>query len=100
MKVQIFRQACCAADDQVGPLDAEYEIEDNEPLSALVRLIDASKFLQFSSTHNRITGEIGGKSIVEMFPPGGKPPVFHANPSESVASVIASQTLHFYFRSI
>jgi hypothetical protein len=100
MKVRVFRQACCAADDQVGPLDAEYEIQDNKPLSYLIELISASRFLQFSSTHNQISGEIAGKSIVEMYPHGGTPPVFHANPNEPVSSVIGTQTLHFHFRTV
>jgi hypothetical protein len=100
MKIQVFRQACCAADDQIGPLEAEYEIQDSKPLSDLIDLISVSGFLQFSSTHNHICGEIAGKSIVEMYPHGGKRPVFHANPNESVSSLIGNQALYFRFHNV
>lgn len=46
MRIQVTRQACCAADDQVGPLNATYVCEASAPMSKLIQEIVASGFLQ------------------------------------------------------
>ena len=96
--VRVIRQACCAADDQVGPLEAHFLVEQGQPLSVLVERIAASRFLQFSSTHDRISGEVNGRDIVKMPAPGGGPAVYHVDPGTPVALVIGEQALFFGFR--
>ena len=76
MKIRVARQACCAADDQVGPLDTVYRVEANASLSDLIKEIAQSGFLHFSSTHDRITGEFDGKRLVEVCAPGCPTPKF------------------------
>ena len=97
VKVQVHRQACCAADDQLGPLTADYSIAPDAPLSELIEQIRASCFLQFSSTHTCITGEANGRLLVEVFSAEGPPPAFHVSPSLPVGSAIGGHTLHFRF---
>jgi hypothetical protein len=67
MKITVHRQACCSQDDQCGPLEAEYVIEADATFSSLIEIIIKSGFLQFSSTHNRISGEADNKRLVEIF---------------------------------
>ena len=100
MKIRVIRQACCAADDQVGPLDAEYVLADTATLAELADQIRTSRFLQFSSTHNRISGEIGGLCVLTMFPADGPPTEFHVSPDALVCDVVGNRTLFFYFRHV
>lgn len=100
MRIQVTRQACCAADDQVGPLDATYVCEPSAPLSKLIQEIVASGFLQFSSTHDRITGEVDGKRIVVVGVPGGPAPQFFVDQTELVGHVVGQRTLDFRFRHV
>lgn len=60
MEVRVIREACCAADDQLGPLEAVYRLEDGATISDLLEQIRSSRFLQFSSTHDRLSGEVDG----------------------------------------
>jgi protein-tyrosine phosphatase len=98
MNVRVTREACCAADDQLGPLDAEYVVEGDSPFSDLIAQIRASGFLQFSPTRDRITGAVGGRLLVEVHPLGGPAPEFHIDASASVRAVLGEQTLCFRFR--
>jgi hypothetical protein len=103
MKITVLRQACCSQDDQAGPLEAEYNIETDTTFSALVQEIVKSSFLQFSSTHNRITGEVDGKEIVEVFSPYGanvRQPEFKVTPSTPVVDLLSGKILSFHFRHI
>lgn len=99
MEIRVIRQACCAADDQMGPLEAVYAVADDATLAQLVARIQASKFLQFSSTHNRLSGEVQGAGVVEVFAGGGAPE-FHVGPAAAVDSVIGRHTLDFCFRHL
>ena len=100
MKVRVLREACCAADDQLGPLDAQFDLSEHSTFGELVAQISAARFLQFSSTHNRISGEIDDVCVVEMFPTEGSPPLFHVDPSASIGSVVGNRTLFFRFRHV
>lgn len=100
MNVTVFREGCCAADDQAGPLEATFDLRDDATLSELVERIRASRFLQFSSTHNRISGEIDDVPLVEIFAPEGPEPVFHVSLGAAVSDVIGNRTLHFCFRHV
>lgn len=100
MIIQVIREACCAADDQLGPLDASYEITPETSLSELVERIVQSRFLQFSSTHHSLCGESNGRLLVEVHAPGGPAPIFHAPASERVSELIGENTLIFDFRHV
>lgn len=100
MHTKVTRQACCSADDQIGPLDAQYVLDDNATIADLVERIRESRFLQFSSTHNRLSGEVEGVCLVEMFAGWGRAPQFHVSPQATVDSVIGRRTLDFCFRHI
>lgn len=98
MQVKVLRQACCAADDQLGPLDAVFTVDEAASLAELVERIRAARFLQFSATHDRLFGEVGERCLVEVCAPGGPAPVFHADPAVPVRALIGPQTLFFNFR--
>ncbi len=100
MNIQVIREACCAADDQLGPLDASYEITPETSLAELVERIVQSRFLQFSSTHHHLCGESNGRLLVEVHAPGGPPPTFHVPASERVSALIGEQPLFFDFRHV
>lgn len=97
MDIKVTRQACCAADDQAGPLEAAYAVEEDSTIADLVERIRASRFLQFSSTHNRLFGEVEGVCLVEVLA-GRAMPEFHVSPVATVGSVIGRRTLDFCFR--
>ena len=112
MKIAVHRQACCSQDDQLGPLEAEYVIEADATFSSLIEKIIRSGFLQFSSTHNRISGEVDNKWLVEIFAPDRAPfspdpiepeakqPEFNVNPDERAVDVLSGQILSFRFRHV
>ena len=103
MKITVHRQACCSQDDQVGPLEAEFSIDADTTFSSLIQEIVKSGFLQFSSTHNRITGDVEGKGLVEVFSPysaNPKPPEFKENPSASAVELLGEKVLSFHFRHV
>ena len=54
MNVKITRQACCAQDDQLGPLTLNLELPESSTIQDLAKSLGESGFLQFSSTHNLI----------------------------------------------
>lgn len=61
MNIVVTREACCAQDDQLGPLTLNLELSDSVSIQELAKIIGESGFLQFSGTHNIITvftGEI------------------------------------------
>lgn len=97
MDIQVTRQACCSADDQAGPLQAVYSVDEHCTLADLVERIRVSKFLQFSSTHNRLSGLVQGACVVEVLAGWGSKPEFHVDPAASVGSVIGLHTLDFCF---
>lgn len=98
MQINVLRQACCSADDQTNKLQAIYEIDSKATLEALLRKICESDFLQYSSTHDRLSVEIDGRQIAEVFP--SSPPNWVANiePETPVKWLVGDRTLHFVFR--
>lgn len=100
LRITVTRQACCAADDQMGPLEAVYNLAQDATLAELLERIQASRFLQFSSTHNRLSGEVDGVCVVKVFAGWGRRPQFHADPKAPVGAVIGPRTLDFCFRHV
>lgn len=97
VRVHVTREACCAADDQVGPLDAVFELEAEATLATLVARIAGSGFLQFSSTHTCLTGEVGGVALVAVTNDGAAPR-FSVDPQAQLVDVLRGRVLHFGFR--
>ncbi|WP_129212775.1 hypothetical protein [Crenobacter cavernae] len=103
MKITVYRQACCSQDDQLGPLEAEYNIGADTTFSSLIQDVVKSNFLQFSSSHNRITGEIDGKEMVVVFCQhitNNRQPEFKISPSTSAIDLLNDKKLSFYFRHV
>lgn len=98
MKINVIRQACCAADDQINRLDAVYEVDGNTTIEVLIRKICSSNFLQYSSTHNRLSAEVDGRQVAEIYASGDPTWTLGVLPTEPVASAIGDNTLHFVFR--
>ena len=98
MKINVIRQACCGADDQVNRLDAIYEVDDDTTLGALLKKICSSNFLQYSSTHNRLIAEAAGRQIAEVSCSGDPTWNLEASPTEPAATAIGKNTLRFFFR--
>lgn len=103
MKITVHRQACCSQDDQIGELEAEFSIAPDATISSLVEEIVKSGFLQFSSSHNRITGEVEDKALVDVFSPHSvnpKQPEFKVNPRATVVELLGENILSFRFRHV
>ncbi|MBJ2157528.1 hypothetical protein [Variovorax sp. IB41] len=69
MKIEVHRQACCAQDDQMGPLARTFELPDRCSIEDLVNAVVASRFLQYSSTHTALHCRIAGKEVAVVFSP-------------------------------
>lgn len=54
MKIEVRRQACCAQDDQLGPLVMFIDVSHSTRVWELAKKIGESGFLQFSGTHSLI----------------------------------------------
>ncbi|RYH50062.1 MAG: hypothetical protein EON54_15790 [Alcaligenaceae bacterium] len=69
MKFQVTREACCSQDDQLGPLAFVYELSADATLQDLTEAVIRSGFLQFTSTHSVMVGELGDDGLVRLFRP-------------------------------
>jgi len=67
--VRVLREACCAQDDQLGPLEATYEVRPNATLREFVASVVDSGFLQYSASHTSMVGFVEGKEFVRVFSP-------------------------------
>lgn len=67
MKVRILREACCAQDDQLGPLEAIYEMADGSSVKELVDAIEKSGFPQYSSSHLAMVGKANTAALFQVF---------------------------------
>lgn len=100
MKVRVLREACCAQDDQVGPLDANFEVPADGGFGDLVAQIQKSRFLQYSASHVILQGEVAGAPVVKIFSPyyaNNKPAEFYASAGQTVSSVLGANALEFRF---
>lgn len=69
MKFHVTREACCSQDDQLGPLAVAYKLSADATLQELTDAVIRSGFLQFSSTHSVMVGEVGNDGMVRVFSP-------------------------------
>lgn len=98
MRIEIFRQACCAADDQSGKLETVYEVNSGTTLEALIQKICLSDFLQYSSTNDRLSVEVDGRKLAEVNASGDTIWSPDVSPSTPVGLAIGRRGLHFVFR--
>lgn len=66
MKILIERDACCGADDQIGPLALSTEMAPDSSLEEFVQRIRETGFLQYTATHHTIFGEAAGQTLVSI----------------------------------
>jgi hypothetical protein len=100
MKITVFREACCSQDDQVGPLEAAYDVEPNESFASLIQRVIQSSFLQFTSSHSGMTGAVDGTDVVELFSVYDEKAgqiEFKVNPNAPIAELLNGNALSFYF---
>ena len=93
MKIEVHRQACCAQDDQMGPLARTFELPERCSLESLVNAVVASRFLQYSSTHTALHCRIAGKEVAVVFSPDEVPargPFFVVPPDTAVQRIAAT----------
>jgi len=103
MKIVVRREACCFQDDQIGPLESEFCVDDGATFASFIDEVVASGFLQYSSTHNHLTGEADGRALVEVFAPAGtrsRPSEFKVDADARVADLLDGRGLFFRFRHV
>lgn len=100
MQVRVLREACCAQDDQMGPLEAIYDVLPDATFKELVTMIVESRFLQYSASHITLQGEVGGIPVVRVFSSyytGHRETEFIATASHQVAGIVGTSPLQFRF---
>lgn len=97
--MEILREACCGADDQLGPLTMDVEIDGKAPLCSLIDLIIESGFLQYSSTRTSLIGYAGGLPVVRVHSHyySKEEPQFLVNPNTPVQEIVAIGPIDFRF---
>lgn len=100
MKFHVTREACCSQDDQLGPLAFNYELKADATLQDLTEAVIRSGFLQFTSTHSVMVGEVGNDALVRVFGPHSGPPQgpqYLKAADVPVRNLISPDRLHFRF---
>lgn len=100
MKLTIEREACCAADDQLGPLSMTLDVPASTPLADLAERIRETRFLQFSSTHRTLHAACRSGPLwsIDDAVEGDGRLVFVADPRATVERSIPDGCLGFRFR--
>lgn len=102
MKIMVVRQACCAQDDQIGPLEAEYDVDKKCRLDEFLDAVERSGFLQFSSTHARMSCRIGGRKVGTVFGSGylvRRKPVHAIDPATLIRDIPSDGAVEFVFEN-
>jgi hypothetical protein len=100
VRVRVLREACCAQDDQLGPLDATYDVRSGATIDDLVSAIVGSRFLQYSSSHTSLVGSVRGRPFVRVFSSHyepGRVSEFLVPSTELVATVVGDHPIEFRF---
>ncbi|RYE60511.1 MAG: hypothetical protein EOP20_02335, partial [Hyphomicrobiales bacterium] len=100
MKIMVMRQACCFQDDQIGPLEAEYDVDEKCRLDEFLEAVERSGFLQFSSTHARMSCRIGGRKVATVFGPSylvRRKPVHAIDPASLICNIPSKGAIEFAF---
>ena len=99
MKIAVEREACCAADDQAGPLEMTVDIPTSATLHSLAEQIRKSGFLQYSASHHTIFGATAGRrllSISSQYHSDGKV-VYFTDQAKTVQELLPDGRLRFTF---
>ncbi len=102
MKIMVRRQACCSQDDQIGPLEATYDVDERCRLDEFLDAVEASGFLQFSSTHAAMSCLFAGREVARVFRPlylVRRKPAFTIEPATLVRSIPTRGFVEFIFNS-
>lgn len=97
MKMNVTRQAVCAADDQLNELDMTVDVYRETTLADCVARIQGAHFLQFSSTQSGVTGYLDGRAVVRLF--ATRPAEYLVAPDFRVAGTAVVASLSFNFES-
>jgi hypothetical protein len=100
VRVRVLREACCAQDDQLGPLEATYEVPHGGTMGDLVLAIVESSFLQYSASHTSLVGFVGERQFVRVFSSHyapGREPEFVMPSTHLVTTVVGNQPMEFRF---
>ena len=100
MQVRVLRAACCVQDDQLGPLEASYEVPHDATIGDLVLSIVKSRFLQYSPSHTSLVGFVGEEQFIRMFSSyylPGREPEFAWPSATLVTTVVGNQPIEFRF---
>ena len=100
MRVTVLRDACCAQDDQLGPLEAIYEIEQATTIGELVAVVVGSRFLQYSGSHVSLVAFAGDRPLARVFSAYHAPdrsPEFNVPATSLVTDLVGNQAVHFRF---
>ncbi|MRW89104.1 hypothetical protein GJ699_03810 [Duganella sp. FT80W] len=99
MKIKVLREACCAADDQVGPLSLSLEFDGQVTLQSLVESVVASGFLQYSSSHTSMFGYFGEVAVVRVYSPyhSTRETEYLADPATPIQAVSGNYLVDFRF---
>ena len=96
----ILREACCAQDDQLGPLEARYEIRQGTTIGELVASVVESRFLQYSASHVSLVAFVGDRPLVRVFSAHHAPnrsPEFNVPSTALVTDLVGKQAVNFRF---
>jgi hypothetical protein len=99
MKIEVHRDACCAADDQAGPLVMDMELDGRMPLCDFINLVLESGFLQYSSSHTSMLGYVGAIAIVQVHSPyySKEKTKYLIESTTPIQEVLASGSIDFRF---
>ena len=95
MKLNVTRQAVCAADDQLNDLEMNVDISGETTLAQCISRIQGAKFIQFSSTRSEAIGYLNGQAVVRLF--GGSSAEYLVDPDSVISSDGTELSLSFRF---
>ena len=100
MKIEIIRDAVCAADDNLGPLMLEVDVTSDDTIEDVINKIKKSKFLQFSSSQTSITGYINNVAFAKLHDEynSKKPTEFYVSPDSRFLNMSGYESIEFRFK--
>jgi hypothetical protein len=100
VQVTVLREACCAQDDQLGPLEATYETKQSTTLGEFLAAIVESRFLQYSASHASLVAFVGDRPLARVFSAyysPGRSAEFSVPSTSLVTDLVGNQAVHFRF---
>ncbi|MDB5846900.1 MAG: hypothetical protein JWP29_652 [Rhodoferax sp.] len=100
MKIDVHREACCAQDDQLGPLAMSLEVAEQCSLAEFLAAVAAARFLQYSATHTALHCRVAGRPVATVFSPYTLPvrtPEFVVSPATLLHDLATDHRVVFHF---